>query len=572
MSASNFATQNDTFRRLMGNGLTYQVPPFQRDYSWEENHWEDLWLDILETLREGGEPSHYMGYLVLQSIDEKAFDVIDGQQRLTTLSLIILAILKNLERLVKQQIDAEDNQRRQDKIRQIYIGDLDPITLISHAKLTLNRNNDDYFQHYIIPLREPLPKVRFRASEHRLRKAFEWFDKSVQGHIKEEENPGIALARIVEGMSDRLFFTVITVTNELNAYKVFETLNARGVRLSTTDLLKNYLFSVIHKNDKHNTKEMDTLEKRWENIVERLGEESLLHFLRTHWNSRHAAVRQTELFKTIRSRVNRREAVFTILSQMEEDIDIYLGLTGATENDWSTETKKRIQTLKMFRVHQPIPLLLSAKHCFSSEDFEKLLRACEVIAFRYNLIGNHRTGEQERIYSALANKITSKKITSSAKAILNMHALYPDDQAFKQAFRRKSIRTNRSGDIRIVRYILCKLEEHQTGQELNLESKSFTLEHIFPKKPQDGWEAFASVHRKDRTDHLGNMVLLETKENRRMGNAAWSEKQHLLQKSRYALAQRVAREYSEWTPDQIDVHQEWMAKQATAIWRIPQLS
>lgn len=135
MSATNFKTENNTYRKLIGNGLTYRIPRFQRDYSWTEDEWEDLWLDILGT----GEPAHYMGYLVLQSQDDKNFDVIDGQQRLTTLTLIVLAILKNLKRLVDEKNNPEHNQQRIEQIRQTYIGYLDPVTLVSRSKLTLNR-------------------------------------------------------------------------------------------------------------------------------------------------------------------------------------------------------------------------------------------------------------------------------------------------------------------------------------------------------------------------------------------------------------------------------------------------
>jgi len=92
MSATNFDTKNATYRQLMGNGLTYRIPRFQRDYSWTEEEWEDLWTDLQASLKNGGEPAHYMGYLVLQTRDDKYFDVIDGQQRLTTLSLIVLAL------------------------------------------------------------------------------------------------------------------------------------------------------------------------------------------------------------------------------------------------------------------------------------------------------------------------------------------------------------------------------------------------------------------------------------------------------------------------------------------------
>ncbi len=61
MAVTNFNTENRTYRQLLGNGLTYRIPPFQRDYSWGEQEWEDLWTDILGTLPENGEPAHYMG-------------------------------------------------------------------------------------------------------------------------------------------------------------------------------------------------------------------------------------------------------------------------------------------------------------------------------------------------------------------------------------------------------------------------------------------------------------------------------------------------------------------------------
>ena len=214
MAATNFKTENNTFRKLIGNGLTYRIPRFQRDYSWTDEEWEDLWLDLVGTLQPGGEPAHYLGYLVLQSADDKTFDVIDGQQRLTTVSIIVLAILKNLQRQIDADNDADANKQRIDQIRQTYVGYLDPVTLVSRPKLTLNRNNNSYYQDYLAPLGH-LPVRGFRASEHLLRKAFEWFDQHIVELLKKSTgSEGMRLAQFVEDMSDRLFFTVITVTDE----------------------------------------------------------------------------------------------------------------------------------------------------------------------------------------------------------------------------------------------------------------------------------------------------------------------------------------------------------------------
>ncbi len=571
MAATNFNTRNDTFRKLLGNGLTYRIPPFQRDYSWTEEEWEDLWVDLQGTIKEGGEPAHYMGYLVLQSDNEKLFDVIDGQQRLTTLSLIVLAVLKNLRRLVESGAEATSNQQRLDQIRQTYIGYLDPVTLVPRCKLSLNRNNDHYYQTYLVPL-ESLPNRGFRASEHGLRKAFEWFDRRIADEVvKQSPKPGVALAAFIEAMSDKLFFTVITVTNELNAYKVFETLNARGVRLSSTDLLKNYLFSVLHRQGQHEH-EMRSLENRWEAMVGRLGSESFPDFLRIHWNSRHSFVRQTELFKTIRARMTSREAVFELIRRMEEDVDTYVALTQPDSSDWSSEAKRYAKELRMFSVRQPFPLLLAAHLALPAGDFAAVLRACSIISFRYNVIGSLPANEQERIYTAVAVKVSQGELRNASAVIGALATVYPSDRVFREAFAEKSIRTSQSRNKRIVRYILCALEHRLTGAALDFDSTTFNLEHILPENPGDGWESFSENELEALTFRLGNLTLLSTGSNRDLGNSPFAAKKPAYADSSFAITQRVAAENLDWDAERIAARQNWMANQATSLWRLEQLS
>lgn len=573
MAATNFKTENNTFRKLIGNGLTYRIPRFQRDYSWTDDEWEDLWMDLQGTLPVGGEPAHYMGYLVLQSADDKSFEVIDGQQRLTTVSVIVLAVLKNLQRLVDSGNDAEANKRRMEQIRQTYIGYLDPVTLVARAKLSLNRNNNSYYQDYLVPLGH-LPQRGFRASEHLLRKAFEWFDKRVADYLKKSTgNEGRRLAQFVEDLSDRLFFTVITVTDELNAYKVFETLNARGVRLSATDLLKNYLFSVLDRNGngQPHEHELRNLEDRWEAMVGRLGAESFPDFLRVHWNSRRSFARQAELFKTVRSQVKSREAVFLLLREMEQDLDAYLALSSPETSDWSPEAKQHAATLKTFNVRQPYPLLLAARRSFDAPDFSSLLRACVVISMRFNVICSYSTAEQERTYNAVAERIAKGEIPNLGAALGAMQSIYPADTAFRTAFAEKTIRTTQSRNNRVVRYILCALEKHLSGNEHNFASDGFNIEHVLPQNPEAGWEAFSDEEADAMAYRLGNMTLMQSGANKDLGNTRYAAKRPVFEHSGFAITRKLAADHAEWTPERIAAHQNWMATQATAIWRIAQL-
>ena len=187
--AMNFNATNNTFRQLMGNGLSYRVPLFQRDYSWGPDEWDDLWRDIVALFGDDPEPAHYMGYLVLQSADNRAFDIIDGQQRMTTLSLLMLAAVSHLSDLAAPDDPTDPQMRRAEQLRASYLGYLDPVSLVPRSKLTLNRHNDSFYQNYLVPL-ERLPQRGLNASEHLLRRAFFLVQGAYQGASGRRWNSG----------------------------------------------------------------------------------------------------------------------------------------------------------------------------------------------------------------------------------------------------------------------------------------------------------------------------------------------------------------------------------------------
>ncbi|WP_246828967.1 DUF262 domain-containing protein [Synechococcus sp. PCC 7502] len=139
-------TRTTSFGDLIGNGKIYRVQPFQRDYSWNEENWEDIWQDILG-LHINHDSSHYMGALVLQSSNtsDKAFTIIDGQQRLATLSIMGIAIIDKIQKLVEREVQKEANQERQEILKRTYLSDRDPRSLRYSSKLLLNENNNDFY-------------------------------------------------------------------------------------------------------------------------------------------------------------------------------------------------------------------------------------------------------------------------------------------------------------------------------------------------------------------------------------------------------------------------------------------
>ncbi len=566
-----FDTSNQTLRKLLGNGLSYRVPPFQRDYSWNQGEWEDLWQDILETLPADGDPVHYMGYLVLQSSDQRNFDVIDGQQRLATLSIIVLAVLKQLRSLINAGVAPEDNEQRLEQLRSSYIGYLDPVSLAARSKLTLNRNNDRLYQDYLVPLRDP-PARNLRASERLLRKAMDWFDRKVRDHFNAQRSePGRALAAFVDQITDRLLFTVITVRDELNAFKVFETLNARGVRLAPTDLLKNYLFSVVAAEGSHDA-EIRSLEGRWAGLVGALGERSFTRFLRAHWNSRRPFVRETNLFKEIRKETPDREHAFRLLHAMEEDVDVYAALHDPSDELWTPDQSRHVDELKLYNVRQPWPLLLAANRAFPPDGVAEILRACSVVSFRYNVVGQRAPGEQERRYTRIANEIAVGELETTGDVITSLAQIYVPDEAFRSDFANLVLRTKSSRNTKVVRHILFRLESHLEQIEFDEGSAKYSVEHILPENPVDLWPEFSDEQADALVYRLGNMTLLRKNTNRDLANSAFTVKRSKYEQSEFGLTKRVAKENDTWTADRITTRQQWMARQATGIWRIAQLS
>lgn len=150
------------------------MPPYQRDYSWEEEQWEDLWNDVLE-MREQPDGLHYMGALVVEGVSDREFRVIDGQQRLATLSIVVLATIDKLRSLADENVDPDANKQRAAALRARFIGEKDPASLIETSKLFLNATDDPFYQDYLVQLRAPQNPRRLARSNKLLWDCFRYY-------------------------------------------------------------------------------------------------------------------------------------------------------------------------------------------------------------------------------------------------------------------------------------------------------------------------------------------------------------------------------------------------------------
>lgn len=554
-------TSSKTYRQLIGNGLRYEIPKFQRDYSWESEHWDDLWQDILLVVK-SEENEHYMGYLVLQTSDNKKFIVIDGQQRLTTLSILILAVLKALNNLVSKGENVADNEKRIQSFRDSYIGYLNPVTLISDNKLKLNRNSDEYYRNYLVLLKD-LPIRNTNSSEKQMRECFNWFHTKITKEFKTGED----LAQFIDTIVDKLFFTVIEVTDQINAFKVFETLNARGVQLSSSDLLKNYLFSVIDETKPH-ISEIEELESLWSRIIGKLGNKKFEDYLRYYWNSKNKTVRKNQLFKTIRNNITTKEDTFKLIRDLDDTADLFIAIQDPESEYWNDlpEVKKQLNDLKLFQIKQTNSLLMSGYKNLDQKSFSKLVKSASIISFRYNIIGGLNPNEQEDNYNKVAISISNTKTFE----IKSLQAIYVADTNFENDFSTKQFK-NTSRNHKIVKYILAKIENYKYNNDIDSDSDNYTIEHILPESADETWGEFENEEIERSIYRLGNLTLLEKKLNRNADTMNYESKKAFFVQSNCNLTKNLPESFETWSEAKITARQKELAKAAKSIWTIQEL-
>jgi hypothetical protein len=556
-------TKTVNLNEVLGNGKIYKVPQFQRDYSWQQDNWEDLWNDIA-LVKATGNP-HYMGSVVLQNDGSKQFLIIDGQQRFTTLSMLTLAFIARIQKLSADGIDAEANKERADILMRQYIGQKDPASLRYSSKLFLNENNDGFYQQRLLNFKSPINVSKLSDSERLMWDAYLFFQKNIEKEYPDQSGEDLANF-LNKSIGDLLMFIQITVEDELNAYTVFETLNSRGVDLTSTDLLKNFLFSLVAKSKT----DLDQVKGQWKKIIDAIGLKDFPVFLRYYLQGTKQMVTKESLFKVVKQYVRNNADVFDLLDHLESYAYTYIALSSPDDDLWMPDKELRsyINALKIFRVTQWKPLAMVAYEKLHSAEFKKLIFSLVSISYRYNLIAKQQTNEMEKIYSKAAINLFRNQQPTYQSALNDIKPLYLDDDEFKNYFQIKQFKTGNTSDKKQLRYTLYKLEGQDGGHFYDFESDAGTVEHILPESYPEIWrETFSEEEYQRNVYLLGNLTLLEpSKNNKEAADFDFDHKKEIYATSKYSLTNKINQH--SWTSNTIRQRQAQLAKLATAIWKI----
>ncbi|MDR1276990.1 MAG: DUF262 domain-containing HNH endonuclease family protein [Candidatus Accumulibacter sp.] len=555
-------TSDLTFIDLVGNSKKYRVPAFQRDYSWEQEQWEDLWNDI-EGLTASLDARHYMGAIVVEARSDRDFLIVDGQQRVATLSILALAVISVLQNLGDTEDERARNRDRATRLRERFIGEKDPASLLESSKLVLNANDDAFYQDYLVQLRPPNNPRGMPNSNRLLWECFCWFKERLTQKLPQGGEWFASL--LSETVARQLLFILIAVEDELSAYVVFETLNARGLELSSTDLLKNYLFSRVSV-----PADLTALQRRWKTLVDIVRQERFPDFLRYHLLCESPQIRKQRLFKDVRDQVKTPAQVFALMDAIERRAELFAAINDAEHEYWQENppAKPYVRELLLFRASQMTPLLFAAYEKLDPADFVRVLKLVSVISFRYTIVGGLNTNALEPVYHRAAKALLTDQISSPAEIFKYLRDIYVEDEKFRRDFEIKEIVTSGQSK-RIAKYVLCKLETSATGVPRDYEADTATIEHILPENPSAAWiPYFTEERQKDFTYRLGNLSLLEPALNRQAGNGLLADKLPLYAQSAYEQTRSIAeRGLQEWMPASLDERQRKMAQKACHVWR-----
>lgn len=470
------------------------VPLYQRSYAWEDSHVSDLYDDLFTSIR-NSEDEYFIGSLVVSAgIDRD--EVVDGQQRLATISILLSAIRDYF-------YDIEDNERAED-IQNQYLSSRDRRSQEVIPNLKLNNNDNNFFYNRIV-LHPALVTDPTRASHDRILKAYKIARSKIRSYVATVNNPTESLLDLCDFIDDHLKIILVKVPNHANAFTIFETLNDRGLELAISDLLKNYL---LGQADNRISEVQENWTKMYSLLESTENEDLVVTFLRQFWSSKYSLTRERDLYKKIKEKITSKQRAIDFSNELEAAAKIYVALIDTSNgfwNDYSFAAKNYMSTLNLFRMTQLRPLLLAVLSKFNKIEVEKSLRFLVSVSVRFLIFGGLGGGALEVQFSDRAKEVSKGEIKNTNELKAKLERIIPSDTQFRETFKTAVVSKQY-----LARYYLMTLERKANGEENpelvpNTDTNAVNLEHVLPKTLDASWNITPDDHRA-YLRRLGNLV------------------------------------------------------------------
>ena len=540
----------------------FVIPIYQRTYSWQIAQCNKLFNDILRISIDGSSPGHFIGSVVYfqESIhtvsDVPKLLVIDGQQRLTTISIMIAALAEFVR---DNQVDIDTNFT---KLQNYYLLNAEEEGELRY-KLLLTRRDKDSLINIIkgVPLGND---ASLRIADN-----FKFFKEKINAENAEDIYNGIM----------RLFIVDVALEKDKdNPQLIFESLNSTGLDLSQADLIRNYI--LMGQEIKLQT---ELYEKYWYPMEQSYGNEytaSFDWFMRDYLSVKTGTIpridRVYDSFKTYASSSKAPDTITEVVQDIYKFSGYYVNMVLHKEPD--AELQKGFKNISKLKVDVCYPFLLPVYNDYetgtiTNDEFKQIISLVENYVFRRAICGiptNSMNKTFATIYKAII-KIDYLEGVKAAFQILDSYKRFPTDSEFEKEIVVKEVYNFRNRN-----YMLSKLENYKRKEFVNVDD--YTIEHIIPQNPElsyewqqmlgEDWKEVQSKY----LHSLGNLTL--TGYNSELSDKPFSQKKTMeggFNDSPIRLNDSL-RKVDSWNAENIEARAKELAEKARQIWFAPNLS
>lgn len=525
----------------------FLIPEYQRSYVWEDDNIMELLDDLFFAYENKPDNEYFLGSLVLKKLENEEFpeyEVLDGQQRLTTF-FIMLAVLRDLIE------NPKNKNQMQEKIYQEE-DEFNGVPERSRITYKIRDNIDDFIKSYIIEENGTIKEEELNNLREEKNISVSHMANAIlilRRELSKKEN----IFEFAKYLNRKALFIYVSTSNTEDAFRMFTILNDRGIPLTSADILKSENIGALGSD-----KEKQKYAQLWEDIEAKYGDgfDRFLQFIRTILVKEKARANLLDEFKEKvydKKVLMRGKETFDLV---EEYSDIYEKIIDLQDSNLSNKFKNLITIMKIgLRSEDWIPPLLSYFEKFKYKNLDEFLTKLE-----YKFAGDWICGITPTKRLDAMNNIL-KKIGNCS----NSDEVLEDENIFN--INKEELKNSISGDIyqkQFSKYVLLKLEYLMSDNTVHLSSfNCISVEHVLPQNPKNDSEwnkIFTKDERAKWTNKLGNLVLISKRKNSSLGNCDFKEKKEKYLKSRidaFNGSKVFIESNDKWT---VDVLQDRQAK------------
>ena len=549
--ANQYTSEKHTIGELLSltSPNTIVVPDWQRSFSWTQKEIDIFWQDLTAFSNRYQEDTiksqeYFLGSVVIVLGDDKS-ELLDGQQRMATATILLSVISEYL---------VHYSEKASTRTIHSWINEIDDATQSQRFKLSLNYYDREFFRQAVQTHPRSADPTPTHDSHKLILKARKFFESKFESMYEELGGGRTAYdwtLRVRRVLTDHMSVVSVSSADEDNAASVFETLNDRGIGLSTPDLLRTLLLRRANEGDR------EEIIKCWDGV---LGlEKKVDQFLRHFWLSRYGDVKTQSLYREMKSIILAENTSSLEMSrELRDEASLYADLSAGVDEDASMQ--RLLVDVKLLAANSLYTPLLSAYAKYDVDGRRDLLRWLVVYFVRHNVIGNLENSQLETVVFTAAKDIRANASLDSVTETLRTSM--PSDADFKTKFGTALVKR-----MNTQRYLLRKLEEHRiaTAEVAPELPDMLHVEHIYPKEPLEGerW-----VKHDVMLNRLGNLTLLAKGLNTAAKNKVFADKKGYYESSVIQITKELL-ESEKWDATAVDDRQRAFAEIADEIWSLP---